>query len=96
MMQGACTLLSFHCPHRLDSRRSVSILNYTSTVCFCIWQSILLVAYTLYTPVHCEWSGALDSDTPVNYVHFNFSDNTDTMQCPSPANTPSSGPQHGM
>ena len=57
------------------------------------------VAYALYTYmmrlyIHCEWSGALD--TPVNDVHFNIADNTGTMQSPSPANTPSSGPQHGM
>ena len=57
----------------------------------------LLLTHCIHdAPVHCEWSGALDSDTPVNDVHFNFSDNTGTMQCPSPANTPCSGPQHGM
>ena len=54
----------------------------------------LRTVYIHDAPVHCEWSGALD--TTVNDVHFNFSDNAGTMPSLSPANTPSSGPQHGM
>ena len=94
-MQGACELLFAHTALIREDQSAPCI---TCQTCAFVYGRVYCL-HTVYihdAPVHCEWSVVLDSDTPVNDVHFNFFDNTGTMPPTSAANTPSSGPQHGM